>query len=166
MMDTTFYELLVPRIQQTTERVLLIASTTLVVIMTIFAFAIAPLLGGIALILDFLFFTFVLPRFHIEYEYALLQGELDIDVIYKKARRKSLITLDLGKAQVIAPAASNRSTRTDITKTLDFSSRDEQHPPYAIIIMHKQILTRILFQADEKMVALLQKSFPNTFYMD
>jgi len=163
-MDTTFYELLVPRVQRTSERILLVVSMIIAIIATLLAFALSPLFGMGALVLDFLFYTFIIPRFYIEYEYALWQQELDIDVIYKKEKRKSLISLDLSKAQVIAPADSNRSTRTDITKTLDYSAHDSQNPPYAIIIMHGQTLTRILFQADEKMVSLLQQTFPNTFY--
>ena len=166
IMDTTFYELLVPKSQRTAERVVLIASISLAIVITIFAFMMNPLFAVVILILDFLFYSLVLPKFYVEYEYILLHQELDIDVVYKKAKRKSLISLNLKEARIIAPASSNRLVRNDVAKTLDYSSRDNQNPPYAIVISLNQSLTRVLFQPDEKMIALLQKAFPSTFFME
>ena len=165
-MDTTFYELLVPRFQRTTDRILLIASITIAIIATLLAFLISPIFTAVVLVLDFLFFHFIFPKFYVEYEYALLHQELDIDIIYKKAKRKSLLTLNLSDARIIAPANSHRLTGSNISKTLDYSSRDSQNQPYAIIISLNQSLTRILFQPNEKMISLLQRAFPHIFFMD
>jgi hypothetical protein len=164
-MDTAFYELLVPKLQRTTERVVLITSSSLAIVLTLLALIANPLFAVAMLILDALFYYLVWPKFYVEYEYILLHQELDIDIVYKKSKRKSLISLDLKEARIIAPATSNRLVRNDVTKTLDYSSRDNQNPPYAIIISRNQTLTRVLFQPDEKMIALLQKAFPNTFFV-
>lgn len=165
-MDTTFYELLVPRFQRATDRIVLIVAASVAIIATIISFIINPLLSLVMVILDFLFYYFILPKFYVEYEYIFLHQELDIDVIYKKAKRKSLISLNLKEARIIAPADSNRLVRNDVNKTLDYSSHDSQKKPYAIIIPLNQSLTRVLFQPDEKMISLLQKSFPSTFFTE
>ena len=49
---------------------------------------------------------FIFPRFQTEWEYQYVNGELDVDRIINKAKRKRMASYDISKAELIAPAAS------------------------------------------------------------
>ena len=51
---------------------------------------------------------FIFPRFQTEWEYQYVNGELDVDRIMNKAKRKRMASYDISKAELIAPAASHR----------------------------------------------------------
>lgn len=61
------------------------------------------LLPGIAaLVGGYIFAT----RVHLEYEYAYTSGQIDIDVIYNKTRRKKIGTYDIEHLLCLAPKGS------------------------------------------------------------
>ena len=51
---------------------------------------------------------FVLPLLDLEYEYVFVNGELDIDRIASKAKRKRMKSFDLAKMEMMAPVNSHR----------------------------------------------------------
>ena len=71
------------------------------IIVVIVAIAIGgmPFLGffafALAAILALLAYYFAFPLLNVEYEYSLLNHDLDIDAIYSKEKRKSKINLDI-----------------------------------------------------------------------
>lgn len=74
---------------------------------------------GIAAIMWFL----VKPTTNVEYEYSYLNGELSIDIIYSKMRRKKWVTYDLRSAELVAPADSDSIKRHMHGKVItDYSS--------------------------------------------
>ena len=46
---------------------------------------------------------FFISRLEIEYEYAFVSGELSIDKIYNKSRRKKCMEVDFDQTEIIAP---------------------------------------------------------------
>ena len=57
----------------------------------------------IAVILAVLAYYFVFPKLNVEYEYIILNHDLQIDAIYNKAKRKRLQNIDIQGAEIIAP---------------------------------------------------------------
>ena len=49
---------------------------------------------------------FIIPGTDLEYEYLFVNGELDIDKIMAKSKRKKAKTVDLTEADLIAPLDS------------------------------------------------------------
>ena len=66
-----------------------------------------PFIGSLAVLvtvlLGVLIYYFVFPKLDVEYEYTLLNHDLEIDAIYSKSKRKKLMTLDIQQAEIIAP---------------------------------------------------------------
>lgn len=80
---------------------------------------------------------FILPKLDLEYEYVFVNGELDIDKIMSKAKRKRAQSFDLGKMDIMAPVNSHRleyQNHNTRAKVLDFSSGNPNHKVFAMFI--------------------------------
>ena len=49
---------------------------------------------------------FKLPSFDLEFEYLYVNGELDVDKIMSKTKRKRVARIDMDKVELIAPLKS------------------------------------------------------------
>jgi hypothetical protein len=165
-MNQAIYEHLVPKLSKGTDRVIQIGLTILITILVMGTLFVGPISFIIGVALGVVSYYFIFPRLDVEYEYTLVNHQLDIDIIYKKSKRKSLISLDLKDAQIIAPAKSHRLDSYQNAKTVDYSSQDPSHTPYAVMISMKQVMNRILIQPDDAMVELMRNSMPRTVFKD
>ena len=85
----------------------------------------------IAVILAIVAYYFIFPKLNVEYEYIILNHDLQIDAIYNKAKRKRLRALDIQAAEIIAPKGSPRLNSYRPDKVYDYSSaiRPADHTP-------------------------------------
>ena len=165
-MNHAVYELLIPRQSKTADRILQVLLIIVIAALAVGTLIFGPISFLIAIVLGIISYLFIFPRFNVEYEYTLLNHDLDIDVIYNRTKRKSVISFDLKKAEIIAPAASHRLDSYHNTKTLDYSAQDPKNTAYAVIISMNQNLNRILIQPDDTMIEHMQSFLPRTFYKD
>lgn len=165
-MNHAVYELLVPRHSKATDRILQVLLIIVIAALAVGTLIFGPVLFLIAIALGVVSYLFIFPRFNVEYEYTLLNHDLDIDVIYNRTKRKSVMSFDLQKAEIIAPAASHRLDSYQNTKTLDYSAQDPHNTAYAIIISMNQTINRILIQPDATMLEYMQNFLPRTLFKD
>ena len=78
----------------------------------------------VAVIIAMLAYYFIFPRLSVEYEYALLNHDLQIDAIYNKAKRKAKMNIDIQNAEIIAPKDSPRLNSFNPYSFCDFKSGD------------------------------------------
>lgn len=112
---------------------------------------------------------FIIPRTDLEYEYLFVNGELDIDMIMSKAKRKKAKTVDLTAADLIAPVDSHRMdyyNGNKQMKTFDYSSGNSGHKRFAVIIREEGQACRIIFEPDEVMANAIKKSAPSKVFLD
>lgn len=99
---------------------------------------------------------------NVEFEYIFTSGELDIDKITGKAKRKRALTVNFETMEVLAPENSDAlkewSTRQD--KTYDFSSRDKTRQRYVYIGSMDNQNVRIIFEPSGKMVEQMKNYAP------
>ena len=140
-MNDTYYEQLVTCKPTGKTALLRVLSFLPILILILFGF---PFLGFFAFMLAALYavlaYYFIFPRFNVEYEYDLLNHELDIAAIYSKANRKDKLSIDIQHAEIIAPKNSHRLDSYANTNT------------YAIIITLNQTLCTVLFDPDDEML--------------
>lgn len=152
-MNDTYYEQLVSRKSKPIDYVIRFLVIFVIIAIAFFGM---PFIGFLAIfvavLVGFLAFYFVIPRLNVEYEYVLLNHDMDIDAIYSQAKRKRLFSFDIKEAEIVAPANSPRLQSYTPTKTLNFSSGRQQANTYAIMINRGEQLTRILFDPDETML--------------
>lgn len=114
---------------------------------------------------------FIFPRFQTEWEYQYVNGELDVDRILNKAKRKRIASYDITKAELIAPAASHRFdyyNNNQKLKVCDYSSCDPEREKlvYAMLIPEEAQLLKVLFEPSEHMVKDFRLKAPRKVFFD
>ena len=109
---------------------------------------------------------FLYRNTEIEFEYCLVNSQLDIDKITAKSRRKHLITLELKEAELIVPKDSDRIRRyaNPNVRELDFSTHSERATFAIIITDEKKQLTRVYFDPENKMMNAIYKMMPSKVF--
>lgn len=112
---------------------------------------------------------FILPNLDLEYEYVYVNGELDIDKIMAKSKRKRVQSFDLAKMEIMAPVNSHRmdyQNHNTKLKVLDFSSGNMQHKIFAMIIPDEKEVCKVLFEPDQELIENIKKSCPRKVFVD
>lgn len=166
-MNDAFYEHFVAKksgISSILKRILLIVGIFFLTILLsnvigVFAFTLGLL--GIILVVFLVF-----PYLKVEYEYSLLNHDLDISAIYNQEKRKKKAELDLQKAEIIAPTASPRLAHYNPVKTMDFSSGNKNAKTYSIMTSINDNLTNIIIEPDEAMLSHMRSWMGSKMYLD
>ena len=96
-------------------------------------------------------------NFSIEYEYIFTNGQLDIDIIKGRAKRKNMVSLLCKNIEYMAPLVSqNMSDRTVIDAIYDKKRRGK----YYVDFTKSGTNYRLLFQPPEKILTSMKKYNP------
>ncbi len=119
----------------------------------------------LAVILMFVvgFAAYILYRnSRVEYEYLYVDGQLTIDKILGKAKRKKAWEGTMDDIQVIAPSDSFvlNDYRSGQMKILDFSSQIPGSKTYTAVVQTKAGQERIIFEPNDKMIQCFRQSSP------
>lgn len=162
-MNDTFYELLVKQKTPAIANILKV----LVYATGIFLFLLSFIFGILALIVCFIFvalaYFFVLPKLSIEYEYSLLNTELNIDIIYNQSKRKKIDSFDIKQLQAIFPADSPNVQRYTHLKAVDYSAKEPNQKAYAAVFTSGTESKLVFLQLDEKMLEMFKYYMPRAF---
>jgi len=98
--------------------------------------------------------AYVMSFLNVEYEYALTNGELDIDIIYNKARRKRQISVNVKEFEIMAHIddKAHEHTFTTAQVTRDFSSGTPGNDTYRFLTIINGKKTIVIFDPNEKML--------------
>jgi hypothetical protein len=117
---------------------------------------------GIAGVVIVVILIYLFPKLNVEYEYVFVDGQLDFDRITGKAKRKTLLRVDMEQVEVVAPEGSHALdgfTYVQYEKK-DFTSRDKASKPYVIIASVDDKKYRISFEPSEKMITMMKQKSP------
>ena len=142
------------------------------IILTVLAALAGLFVSPVILVLAVIFGVvsyFVIPKTDIEYEYLFVNGELDIDMVMAKTKRKKVNTFDLREADLIAPVNSQRMAyynNNSKLKILDYSSGDESHRRFAVIIRADGDTCKVILEPDDTMAQAIKNSAPSKVFLD
>jgi len=105
----------------------------------------------------------LLPSLDLEYEYLYVNGELDIDKIMSRTKRKHAASYSINQAEVVAPVKSHELDyyRQDKNiKVRDFSSREPEAGIFAMIISREDKREMILFEPNEVILNDMRRIAP------
>lgn len=166
-MNDALYEQIVARKSRPTDMLIRIATIIFIAAVMVITM---PLLGFfgvmIAVVLAFLAYYFIFPKLNVEYEYTLLNHDLQIDAIFNQAKRKKQLSFDIQQAEIIAPKGSPRLSSKRADKTLDFSSQDAAAKQYMLFIPMDQKNTCIVLEPDAKMLDHMKSWMGSRFFTD
>ena len=105
---------------------------------------------------------YLLPRLHVEYEYVFCDGQLDFDKISGGMKRKNMLRIDFDQLVVVAPKNSHAldGYRHEGVAVKDFTSFEDDHAVYGIVISGGEKPTLIYFEPNEKMLAAMKQKAP------
>lgn len=112
---------------------------------------------------------YVFSSFSVEYEYALTNGDLDVDKIIAKRKRKRLITINIRGCELCAPVHSEKYKRelnnTNFRTKIDASSSPSSPHAYFIVCQHPTYgLTRLIFEPDDRMLKACHTAAPRKVF--
>lgn len=152
-MNDAMYEQLVARKPKAYDIPLRILVILVIVAVALFGMLFVGMISFIvAVILAFLAYYFIFPKLNVEYEYIILNHDLQVDVIYNKAKRKRLQNFDIQSAEIIAPKGSPRLNSYKPDKIYDYSSGNPSAEAYAIMLPLDQKNACVYIEPDQKMI--------------
>lgn len=160
-MSDTYREILVKKkttAQDQAKKVCLIGATVLCFVAGI---VVTPLLllAGVAMCVAC---YFLLPGFDLEYEYLYVNGELDIDKIMSKQKRKKCASYNMENLEILAPSNSHAldSFRNKNLKVRDFTSMEPQVPSYTLVFNEDKGQEMVKVEIDEAIVSDIRRMAP------
>ncbi len=168
-MGDLYAECLVKKERSTKDMMIKLGSIAAIVILLWFSIFAMLFLLPVVIVAACLVYFFVLPRTDIEYEYLYVNGELDVDMVMAKKKRKKANTFDLNQADLVAPLNSRRMeyyNGNSRLKVLDYSSGNPNAKRYAMITSANQQNCKVILEPDETMINMMKKTAPSKVFTD
>jgi hypothetical protein len=154
----TFIEKLVAR-KKTAVDFIIIALVVLVMLFALFVFFMTNIrIGmGIDLLLVvgliYLGIRLITSR-SVEYEYIVTNGDLDIDMIVAKRKRKRIFSANCKEFEIVAPVKSSSFSQQahDVKNRIDAASSVDSPDAYFIALTQNNNKTLVVFEPDERML--------------
>ena len=127
---------------------------SLLVAVTVMSFLIVPLMPFLLIVpvllivLDY----FMFRRLDLEYEYLYVNGDLDIDKIMNRAKRKRMFSMNVSEMELLAPLDAPELRLYQQAKAVDFTSGTGQAREYALILSDHGELKKVIFEPNETII--------------
>lgn len=92
----------------------------------------------------------------IEYEYFIGDGELIIDAIYNRSRRKNKLTIELSSVQMIAQLDQEELSCTSSSQDYDFTSGNCKNNIYVLQFSKKEKAVKVFIEPNEEVLKVLK----------
>lgn len=105
---------------------------------------------------------FYISRLDLEFEYSFVSGELTIDKIYNKSRRKKFVEVDFEQTEIVAPIKAYQldEYKNKQLKDYDCTSKEDEKDVYVVIAHKGSELVRIMFEPNKKMIDDMRNCSP------
>jgi hypothetical protein len=158
-MNEVFIEQLVKR--RSTSKDMLAKVALIVVTVIIFAATLiipfALVIGIIMVIAD----AYIFKMFDLEFEYTYIKGELGVDKIMGKERRKKAASFDLTQLEIVAPSDSYLlDSFRNASKTYDFTSLEPNSKHYVMVLHQNNGQVKVLFEPNSEILNAMRDAHP------
>ena len=152
-MNDQFYEQLIKKKTSGKDIFIYIVTTVLLLALTFAGFLFLGLLiVPVAVLVIYLVYRFVLSRQKVEYEYSIVNYDLQIDEIFNKEKRKEVIALNLREAEVIGKSDSDAIKRVKTDTTYNLTSGGPLESVLSIIINKNNKKINVMIEPDATML--------------
>ncbi len=165
-----FVEKIVARKKGLKENILSILLIIISVIVAVVAGLMIGPRGIVFLLVAGLIFGnwYLISSFNIEYEYSITNGEIDIDKIINKRKRKKIFTADCKDIEIMARITSkkyNESIATVPNRIKAVSSMESPDVYFAMLNTNGK-RSLIYFEPNEKMMKTLKSIIPGKIFIE
>lgn len=105
----------------------------------------------------------------VEFEYCVINADIDIDRIFSKSRRKRLISVEAVNIEIVAPADSPRIAEFDrYNPKLCFAAKNPREAGNYAIIANTPSggKSKIIIEGNERIIEQLKKFMPRKVFED
>ncbi len=108
---------------------------------------------------------FLFKRFDLEFEYLYVNGDLDIDKIMAKQKRKRVFETNVRDIEVLAPTGSIELQQYQRTKTYDFSSGAGEVKTYEMVTNSQGQTVKIIFEPNKTILEGMKMLAPRKVFI-
>nr|WP_317282425.1 DUF6106 family protein [uncultured Sellimonas sp.] len=95
---------------------------------------------------------FVFRRLDLEYEYLYVNGDLDIDKIMAKQKRKRVFSMNVSELEILAPQGAGELNQYNNAKVMDFSSHMPDAKCYVMVVSNNGQLAKVIFEPEKEIL--------------
>lgn len=95
---------------------------------------------------------FLMTRLNVEYEYLYVNGDLDIDKIMNKSKRKRIFSTNAEEMELLAPVDSPRLAQFGNAKVIDLSSGRADARRYAMVVASNGQTAKLIFEPNDTII--------------
>ncbi|MDP4177221.1 MAG: DUF6106 family protein [Bacillota bacterium] len=101
---------------------------------------------------------------YVEYEYILIDGEMDIDKIFEMSKRKTVVSFNVKEIELLALEDSNyvKDFSGKPSKIINAVPKDKEEKAYIAMVTGRKDRFQLRFLPDEKILDLLYKYCPRS----
>ena len=111
---------------------------------------------------------FIIPSLDLEFEYLYVNGEIDIDKIMSRQKRKRVFSGDVSSLELLAPSQSHEldhyRSRSDIKKN-DSSSGKKDARTYTMILKKENKMELVVFEPSDVMLKDMKRMAPREVHL-
>lgn len=134
---------------------------TIISIFFVFTSAFAILIPVILIVVDVILFK----RMNVEFEYLYVNGELDIDKIMSKEKRKRIFSTDINSIEIVAPVGSPEVRSYQNVKIVDYSSQEAEHRRYEMIVLQKGQKLKVIIEPNDAILEGMRMLAPRKVFI-
>ncbi len=94
----------------------------------------------------------LIRRLDVEYEYLYVNGDLDIDKIMHKAKRKRVFSMNINSMELLAQEGADELSQYRNARVLDFSSGMADAKRYVLVTAENGQVTKLVFEPNETII--------------
>lgn len=125
-----------------------LVAVAIVSVLTVFIFPMGLLIPIIVIALVW----FLMTRLNVEYEYLYVNGDLDIDKIMNKSKRKRVFSANVDSMELLAPVNSPRLDQFQNARVINLSSGNADARLYALIVSGNGQMSKLIFEPNDTII--------------
>lgn len=146
-----FYTEQLVKKQTTMKDVFIKALLVAIAIVSVFSVLVIPVAIFIPVIVIAVV-VFLLRRLDLEYEYLYVNGDLDIDKIMHKAKRKRVFSVNIDNMELLAPEGNEALNQFGNARMLDYSSGNADARRYVLVVAENGQVTKLVFEPNDDII--------------
>jgi hypothetical protein len=162
-MGDMYREILVKKEKSTGTALLKGGLIALAVLCIVAGILLIPILLVVGIVFAMVLYFLILPRLDVEYEYLYVNGELDIDVIYSRQKRKKAATYDMNELELLAPSNSHALdsfVNNRNAKIKDFTSGKADVKSYMLVMNQEKGRELVKVELDDPIIQDIRRMAP------
>lgn len=126
-----------------------------------------PIFLILGMVLGFVAYYLILPNFDLEYEYLYVGGDIDIDKIMARRKRKRIASYSKDNLEVMAPTGSDHvASYEKNAKIKDYTSADPEKKTWTLVYGTENSSDVIRLELTEEIAKDMRRFAPRKVFFD